>query len=144
MRATSSRSVSVSTVGPTTLQCTGSRGTRGTRRTRRKDSSANSAGSAVSALIVVSLGVVDRARLPNDGHFDLARVFELVLDAARDVLREPDGLLVRDLLALDHDADLAAGLQRERLRHALEGVGDAFQLLEPLHVGLEDVAARAG
>src|SRR5437899_9628201 len=101
MRATSSPSVSVSTVGPTSTPVHRSRGT---RRTRREDLSANSAGSrlrstglsssfgearrsafgakvaAVSALIV-SLGVVDRARLPNDGHFDLARVFELVLDA---------------------------------------------------------------
>ena len=36
------------------------------------------------------------------------------------------------------------GLQRERLRHALERVGDALELLEALDVGLEDVAARAG
>ena len=48
------------------------------------------------------------------------------------------------VLALDHDADFAAGLERERLRDALERVGDAFELLEALDVGLEDVAARAG
>ena len=49
----------------------------------------------------------------------------------------------RDLLALDQDADLAARLQRERLRDALERVGDPLELLEPLDVRLEDVAARA-
>ena len=36
------------------------------------------------------------------------------------------------------------GLQREGLRDALEGVGNAFELLEALHVGLEDVASGAG
>src|SRR5262245_45230994 len=79
-----------------------------------------------------SFGIVDGARFPDDGHFDLAGVFELVLDAARDVLGEPDGFLVRHLFALDHDADLAAGLEGERLRDALEGVGDPLQLLEAL------------
>ena len=41
-------------------------------------------------------GVVDGARLADDGDLDLARVLELVLDAARDVLRQPDRFLVGD------------------------------------------------
>src|SRR5262245_3261153 len=117
-RATSSRSVSVSTVGPTIL-------------------------SGLCRLCGpggFSLRVVDRSRLPDDGDLDLSRILELVLDAACDVLRQPDGFLVRDLLALDHDADLAPGLQRERLGNALERVGDALELLEALDVRLEDVA----
>src|SRR5262245_32445839 len=52
-------------------------------------------------------GVVNGPGLANDGHFDLARVLELVLDPAGDVLRQPDGLLVRDVIALDEDPDLA-------------------------------------
>src|SRR5260221_14405379 len=65
-----------------------------------------------------SLGIVDGARLPDDRDLDLPGVFELVLDPARDVLREPDRFFVGDLLALDQDADLASGLEGERLRHA--------------------------
>ena len=85
------------------------------------------------------LRVLDCPRLPDDGDLDLAGVLELVFDAVGDVLAQPGRFLVRDLLALDHDADFAARLQRERLRHALEGIGDPFQLLEALHVRFEDV-----
>src|SRR5439155_19371959 len=91
-----------------------------------------------------SVRIVHRARLADDGDLDLARILELVLDAPRDVLREPDGFFIGDLLAFDHDADLAARLQRERLRDALERVSDAFELLEPPHIRLEDVASSAG
>src|SRR5215217_1098534 len=89
-----------------------------------------------------SLGVVNRPRFADDGYLDMARVLELVLNPPRDVLRQPDGFLIAHLLALDHDADLASGLQGERFRHALERVGYSFELLEPLDVGLEDVAPR--
>src|SRR4029079_2116060 len=75
---------------------------------------------------------------------DLARVGELGLEAARDVARQPDRLLVGDLLGVDDDADLAAGLDRERLLHALEARRDLLELLEPLDVGLEDLATGAG
>src|SRR5829696_8358122 len=88
-------------------------------------------------------GVFNGTRLADDGDLDLSGVFQLVLDPPGDVLGQPDGLLVRDVIALDQDADLAAGLQRKRLRDALERVGDAFELFQPLDVGLEDVAARA-
>src|SRR5262245_54953729 len=90
------------------------------------------------------LRVVHGPRLANDRHLYLPRVFELVFNAPRDVLGQPDGLFVRDLLALDHDADFATGLKRERLRHALEGVGDPLELFQALDVGLQDVAPGAG
>src|SRR6185295_9562228 len=88
--------------------------------------------------------VFDRAGLADDRDLDLARVGQLGLDLARDVLGEPERLVVRELAAVDDDAHLAAGLDRERLLHPLEGGGDLLELLEPLHVGLEDLAAGAG
>src|SRR5262245_40252443 len=88
--------------------------------------------------------VVNGPGLPNHGHFDLAGIFQRVLAAPGDVLREPDGLLVRDMIALDHDANLAAGLERKCLGHALEGIRDTFELFEAFHVRLEDVTTRAG
>src|SRR3954470_6633275 len=88
--------------------------------------------------------VFDGPCFTDDGDLDLTGIFQLVLDALGDVLREPHGLFVADAVALDDDADLAAGLEGERLRDALERVGDAFELLEALHVRLEDVAPRAG
>src|SRR4029450_8518051 len=89
----------------------------------------------------VSLGIVDGARLANDRDLDLARVLELAFDAPRDVFRQPDGFFVRDVLALHHDPDFAARLERERLRYALEGIGNPFDLLQPFDVRLENVAA---
>ena len=59
---------------------------------------------------------LDRAALADHGHLDLARVLELVLDLARDLVREEHGAVVVDLGRLDDDADLAAGLERVRLR----------------------------
>src|SRR5215813_5457600 len=110
------------------------------RATRsRSVRSATVAGPSKSAL----LRVIDRAGFADHGHLDLTGVLELVLDAARDVLGEPHRFLVGDLLALDHDPDFAAGLQRERLRDALEGIRDPLELFQPFDVRLEDVAPRA-
>ena len=50
----------------------------------------------------------------------------------------------RDLLRLDHDADLAAGLHGVGLLDALVRVGDRLELLEPLDVALERLAAGTG
>src|SRR6185436_10640809 len=138
MRATSSRSERQATVRPTVLRNDTYRGTRGARST------AMLRALRVRGRALSSLRIVDGACLTDHRHLDLARVFELVLDAAGDVLRQPHRFFVGDLLAFDHDPDFAAGLQGERLRHALERVGDALELFEPLDVGLEDVAARAG
>src|SRR5687767_13756828 len=91
-----------------------------------------------------SLRVLDRTGLADDGDLDLPRVGEVLLDLLGDVAREPDRLLVGDLLAVHDDADLAARLDGEALLHALEARRDLLELLEPLHVSLEDLAARAG
>src|SRR4029453_479625 len=88
-------------------------------------------------------GVLNGPGLADDSDFDLAWVFQLVLDSARDVLRQPDRLFVRDSVTLDHDANLAASLQGECLRYTLEGIGDPFQLLQSLDVRLQDVPPRA-
>src|SRR5687767_10764012 len=88
--------------------------------------------------------VFDSPCFANDRDLDLSGVLQLVLDAPGDVLRQPDRFLVGDLLALDQDPDLTSGLERERLRHPLERIGDVFELLEAPDVGLEDVAPGAG
>src|SRR4051812_18075321 len=79
----------------------------------------------------ILLRVIHGTRFPDDGDFDLARIFQLVSDATGDLLRHPHGLPVRAPLAFDQDADLAPCLQPKRLRHALERVSDAFELLKP-------------
>src|SRR5829696_3730093 len=98
----------------------------------------------IAAMSARSPRVFDGAGFTDDGDFDLARIFELVFDPLGDVFRQPDRGFVRDAIALDDDPDLAAGLEREGLGHAFEGIGDALELLEALDVRLEDVAARAG
>src|SRR4051795_11827888 len=57
------------------------------------------------------LRVIDGPALADDRDLDLARVFELVLDLAGDLVREEDGGVVVDLLRLDEYADLAPGLE---------------------------------
>jgi hypothetical protein len=44
----------------------------------------------------------------------------------------------------DHDPDLAAGLEREGLAHAVEAPADRLDVVEPLDVGRQRLAARAG
>jgi hypothetical protein len=90
------------------------------------------------------VAVLDGAGLPDDGHLDLPGVLELVLDAARDVLREPDAsssliFSLSTMMRISRPAWSANDFD-----DALEGVGDAFELLEPLDVRLEDVAAAPG
>src|SRR5207237_6950579 len=110
---------------------------------RRRRIAAMMARSPASATVWLP-GELNGPRLTNDGHLDLSRVLELVLDAPCDVFGQPDRLLVRHAVAFADNADLAAGLQGERLRDALERIGDVLELLETFHVGLEDVAAGAG
>src|ERR1700741_1909011 len=106
----------------------------------RRISSCSPAVAIVASGVSSSLGIVNGAGLADHGDLDLSRILELALDPPRDVARQPDGFVVADLLALDHDANLTAGLQRERLRHALEGVGNLLELLEALDIGLEQIA----
>src|SRR5258705_13872825 len=77
-------------------------------------------------------GKFGRPGFTDDGHLDLAGIFELVLAAPRDVIRQPHGLFIGHAIAFDRDADLAAGLQGEGFRDAGERVRDALELLEPL------------
>src|SRR3712207_2862677 len=79
--------------------------------------------------------IVDRAGLADDGHLDLAGVFEAFLDLLRDVAGEAGGAEVVDGARGDENADLPAGLDGEALLDAVEGVGDAFERLEALDVG---------
>src|SRR5207237_1050182 len=87
---------------------------------------------------------LDSARLADHGHLDLTGVLELVLDLAGDLVGEQHRRVVVDLLRLDDDTDLAAGLERVDLLDALVAGGDAFERLEPLDVVLEALAARTG
>ena len=70
-------------------------------------------------------------------------ILELVLDLARDLVREQRGAVVVDLGRLDDHADLATRLQRVRLRHAGLRRGDLLERREPLDVVLEALAAGA-
>src|SRR5512136_1385487 len=91
-----------------------------------------------------SAGIFDRPHLADDGDLDLAGVVELGLDLGRGVLGQQGRLVVGDLEGLDDDADLAAGLQGEGLGDAFERAGDLLELLQPLDVGLEELAPGPG
>src|SRR5947207_6271244 len=65
--------------------------------------------SPTNRMRIALFGVVDGARLPNDGDLDLARVLKGVLDLLGHVAREPRGMQIVDLARFDHHADLAAG-----------------------------------
>src|SRR3954471_19407741 len=91
----------------------------GGTRVRIRSTRARSPASATRSPVALP-GELNGARLPDHRHLDLARVFELVLDAPRDVLREPYGLFVGDTLAFDDDTDFASRLERE-------GLGDPFE-----------------
>jgi hypothetical protein len=51
---------------------------------------------------------VHRPALPDDGHLHLARVLELVLDLAGDLVGEEDGAVVVDLAGPDGSSGSAA------------------------------------
>src|SRR5215813_1153954 len=85
--------------------------------------------------------VLNRTGLANDGDLDLTGILQLGLDLLGHVAREPERLVVVDPVGLDHDAQLPPRLDREGLLDSLEAVGDVLELLEPLDVGFEDLAA---
>ena len=68
---------------------------------------------------------------------------QFALDALGDIAGKDLGAAVVDGVGLDDDADLPAGLDRERLLDAFEGVGDSLQLLESLDVGRQGFPAGA-
>src|SRR5215510_15276986 len=77
------------------------------------------------------LRVLDRARLAHHRDLDLARVLELLLDLLGDVARHDLRREVVDVLGLDHDPDLAAGLHRVDLLDARIARADLLEPLEP-------------
>src|SRR5439155_13708018 len=90
------------------------------------------------------LGVVHGRRLADHGHADLSRVLQLLLDAPGDLARQVVRPGVVHPRVLDHDADLAAGLDGVGLLDPREGGGDALQGLQALDVDLEALAPPAG
>ena len=76
-------------------------------------------------------------------HLDLTGIIHLALDPGCDLVREDRHLVVRDLLGLDHDADLAARLNGKGLLDAGEVVCQLLELLQTLDVILEVLAPCA-
>src|SRR5262249_19095728 len=87
---------------------------------------------------------VDGAALADDRDLHLARIFELVLDLACDLVRQKDGAVVVHLTRLDDHADLAAGLQRIHLLHPRLLRCELLERRETLDVVLEALAPGAG
>ena len=105
------------------------------------------AGAADPAILRAGLsGIFDRPHLPDDRDLDLAGIIELVLDLRGDVLGDQRGPVVGDLAGVDHDPDLAAGLEGEGLGHAVEALGQRLELFQPLDVVFEKLppGARPG
>ncbi len=75
---------------------------------------------------------------------DLTGVGQLVLDLLGDVAREQHHLILRDLLGLDHDANLAAGLNGIAVGDAGKALGDFLKLFKTLDVVLDILATRTG
>src|SRR5450756_1291004 len=87
-------------------------------------------------------GVFDGPGLAHHGDADLAGETELAFDALRDVPRHELSSGVVDLLRLDQDPNLAAGLDGVGLLDTLERIGDLLQLFEPLDVSVQRLPAR--
>src|SRR5438046_412669 len=88
------------------------------------------------------LRVVDGPRLAYDRDANLAGILQVFLDPARNLPRQILRSCVVDLGMLDHDAHLAAGLDRIRALDAGERVRDLFQGFEALDVDLQALAPR--
>src|ERR1017187_1547916 len=85
-----------------------------------------------------------KPRLADHGDLYRARILQLALDPAPELLRNLPRLVVRDPRGGDDDPDLAAGLDREGLLDALDGQREVLQPLEPLDVALRGLRAGAG
>src|SRR6188472_3559142 len=92
----------------------------------------------------VLLATSNRTRLTDHDHLHLTRILELVLDLARDLVREQGGAIVVDLGRLYDHADLTTRLQRVRLRHARLRRRDLLECGEPLDVVLETLTPGTG
>ena len=81
--------------------------------------------------------VIDGACLPNDRDLDLSWVLQAFLDLLTHVARKPQGAQVLDVLGLNDDAYLTAGLNRERFLDAGKGIGNDLERLQALDVVLQ-------
>ena len=90
------------------------------------------------------LRVIDGLGLAHEIDLDLTGVGQLVLDLLGDVAREQHHLILRDLLGLDHDADLAAGLNGKAVGDAGEALGDFLELFQTLDIVFDVLAPGAG
>src|SRR6185437_6384341 len=98
---------------------------------------------AIATPSINSAGKVHRPLLADHHHFDLPRILELALDAARDLFTERRHAHVVHVIGIHDHANLAARLNGEHLVDARVAGRDALQALETLHVRLERLAARA-
>src|SRR4051794_5479062 len=110
---------------------------------RRRPPRASTSGSG-SGLRARSLREVNRTRLADDRDLDLAGVLQLLLDVAGDLVRHQRRALVVDVLGPNDHADLATGLHRVDLVHAIVAPRDLLQVLQTLDILLERLAAGAG
>ena len=90
------------------------------------------------------LCVIDGAAFADNADLDLAGIFQLVLDLLDNILRDEHHTLVGNLLGLDHDTDLTAGLDRKGLVDTGEAAGNFFQLLQTLDVVFKIFASCTG
>src|SRR5260370_27234663 len=86
----------------------------------------------------------DRPRLANHDHLDLARILELALDLARDLVGEArrSGVVYR--VGCDDNPHFPSGLDGEHLLHPLEFGRELLELGEAFDVRLERVTPGAG
>lgn len=90
------------------------------------------------------LGVFHCAALADHVHLDLAGIIQLFLDLLGDGTGQQNQLVVADGIRFYHDAHLAAGLHGKGVFHALEAAADLFQILQPLDVAFQVLAAAPG
>src|SRR5215211_1187150 len=88
-------------------------------------------------------GVVRRTALADDRDLDLARVLDLLLHVAGDLVAEQRGAVVVDVVGPHDHADLPPGVHRIDLLDAVVALGDRLELVKPLDVLLERLAAGA-
>src|SRR5262245_27309460 len=87
---------------------------------------------------------LDRAGLADHHDLDVAGVLHLRFDPLGDVLGELMRVEVGHDIRTRHHAQLAASLNRVAHVDALVGERNLFELRQPLDVGLQHVAPRAG
>ena len=89
------------------------------------------------------LRVVDCAGLADDVDFDLSRILQFGLDLLRNVTGQKCDGIVTDFIRLRDDSDLTTSLDRVGILNALRCIGDLFELLKTLDVGLEGLTPCA-